>query len=37
MDVAIPDGDQGTRKVDRENQLGGVEGMIRSRLVFVLA
>ena len=35
MDVAISDGDQGSRKVDRESQLGGVEGMIRGRLVFV--
>jgi hypothetical protein len=37
MDVAIPDGDQGSRKVDRESQLGGVEGVIRGRLVFDLA
>jgi hypothetical protein len=37
MDVAIPDGDQDSRKVDRESQMGGVEGMIWGKLVFVLA
>jgi hypothetical protein len=37
MDVAIPAGDQKLKRVVREIRLGAVEGMIRGRMVFVLA